>query len=57
MALCAEAQRKIAAAVCSVPLYDLLQVWVRTARLDYGFPMTGALQLGPSVTEITTLKP
>ncbi len=57
MALWAEAQRKIAAAVCSVPLYDLLQVWVRTARLDYGFPMTGALQLGPSVTEVTTLRP
>jgi peptide/nickel transport system substrate-binding protein len=52
----AEAQRRIAAAVCSIPLYDLRQVWVRSDRLDYGFALTGALQLAPPITERTTLR-
>ena len=51
LALWAEAQRRIIAAACSVPLYDLLQVWVRTAKVDYGYKLEGALSLGPPVTE------
>ena len=51
LALWAEAQRRIMEAACSVPLYDLLQVWVRTAKVDYGYKLEGALSLGPPVTE------
>lgn len=56
MALWAEAQRKIAAAVCSIPLYDLLQVWVRSSRLDYGYQLRGAIHLAPAITEATSLR-
>jgi peptide/nickel transport system substrate-binding protein len=56
MALWAEAQRKIAAALCSIPLYDLRQVWVRSDRLDYGYALTGALHLAPPITEATSLR-
>jgi peptide/nickel transport system substrate-binding protein len=57
LAAWAEAQRRVAAAVCSVPLYDLRQVWVRSVRLDYGYTLTGALQLAPPVTAATSLRP
>jgi peptide/nickel transport system substrate-binding protein len=57
LAAWAEAQRRIAAAVCSIPLYDLRQVWVRSAKLDYGYMLTGALQLAPMITETTRLLP
>jgi peptide/nickel transport system substrate-binding protein len=56
LALWAEAQRKIMAAACSVPLYDLLQVWVRSAKVDYGYKLEGALSLGPPVTERTRVE-
>ena len=56
LALWAEAQRKIAAQVCSVPLYDLRQVWARTTKLDWGYKLEGALNLAPPVTEATMLK-
>jgi peptide/nickel transport system substrate-binding protein len=56
LALWAEAQRKIAAAVCSIPLYDLRQVWVRSERLDFGYALTGAIHLAPAVTEATSLR-
>lgn len=55
-ALWAEAQRRIAAAVCSVPLYDLLQIWVRSERLELGYRLVGALNLAPPVTEATRLR-
>jgi peptide/nickel transport system substrate-binding protein len=57
MALWATAQKKIADAVCSIPLYDLLQVWVRSAKLELGYRLDGALTLGPVLTEATTLRP
>lgn len=50
------AQEKIATDICGVPLFDLLQVWARTAKLDYGFPLTGSLNLAPPIDENTTLK-
>ncbi len=56
MALWAEAQRKVAAQICSVPLYDLRQVWARTTRLDWGYTLEGSLNLSPPVTEATTLR-
>ena len=56
-ALWKEAQRKIHDDVCAVPLFDLLQVWAHTPRLDFGYELKGALNLGPPITETTTLKP
>lgn len=56
MALWAEAQRKIAAAVCSVPLFDLRQVWARTTKLHWGYALEGSLNLAPPVTEMTELQ-
>lgn len=52
-----EAQRKIMADVCAVPLFELRQVWAHADRLDYGYQLEGALNLGPPITEATTLKP
>lgn len=56
LAVWATAQRKIAAQVCSVPLFDLRQVWARTVRLDWGYRLDGALNLVPAITEATTLR-
>lgn len=49
------AQRKIHEAICSVPLFDLMQVWVRGARVDYGYTLEGALNLAPALTEASKL--
>jgi len=57
MAMWKEAQRKIMADVCAVPLFELLQVWVHSNRLDYGYELKGAMNLAPPITETTTLKP
>ena len=56
LALWAEAQRKIAAAVCSIPLFDLRQVYARTNRLHWGYTLEGSLNLAPPVTELTELR-
>ncbi|HEV2675149.1 MAG TPA: ABC transporter substrate-binding protein [Aliidongia sp.] len=52
-----EAQRKIMADVCAIPLFDLRQVWVHSDRLDYGYDLKGALNLAPPITELSTVKP
>ena len=54
-ALWATAQRKIHDDVCAVPLFDLLQVFARSPRLDLGYPLQGSLSLGPPITEATRL--
>ncbi|MCZ4432965.1 ABC transporter substrate-binding protein [Agrobacterium sp. SOY23] len=51
-----EAQHKIYDQVCGIPLFNLMQVWVRTNQLDYGYELKGALNLAPPITENTTLK-
>lgn len=56
-ALWATAQQKIMAQACSVPLFDLLQVWARSTRLDYGYRLDGSLNLAPPITEATALQP
>ncbi|MGG5818034.1 ABC transporter substrate-binding protein [Falsiroseomonas sp. HW251] len=56
MALWAEAQRRILEAGCSVPLFDLRQVWVRRSNLNYGYRLEGALNLGPAITHATRLE-
>jgi peptide/nickel transport system substrate-binding protein len=56
LALWAEAQRLVLEAGCAVPLFDLRQVWVRRANLDYGYRLEGALNLAPPITEATRLR-
>lgn len=55
LALWKEAQRKILADVCGIPLFDLKQVWGRSRNLDLGYDLKGALNLGPPITEATRL--
>jgi peptide/nickel transport system substrate-binding protein len=52
-----EAQRKIMADVCAIPLFELRQVWVHGDRLDYGYDLKGAMNLAPPITEKSTVKP
>ncbi|MGL4528762.1 MAG: ABC transporter substrate-binding protein [Beijerinckiaceae bacterium] len=56
LALWKEAQRKIMTDVCAIPLFDLRQVWARNDRLNLGYPLKGALNLAPPITEATELK-
>jgi peptide/nickel transport system substrate-binding protein len=55
-ALWAAAQAKVLEAGCSVPLFDLRQVWVRRANLVFGYRLEGALNLGPPITHETRLE-
>jgi len=55
MVLWATAQRLIMEAGCSVPLFDLKQVWVRRANLNLGYRLDGALNLGPAITHATRI--
>lgn len=55
IALWHEAQRKIHEDVCSIPINDILQVWGRSSKVDYGYPLKGALNLSLPITEVTTL--
>ncbi|MGJ5205884.1 ABC transporter substrate-binding protein [Bradyrhizobium sp. HKCCYLR20261] len=52
-----DAQRKIHDAVCSVPLFELQQVWGHSKRVNYGYELKGAMNLAPLITEATTLTP
>ncbi|WP_186332201.1 ABC transporter substrate-binding protein [Bordetella genomosp. 13] len=56
LALWKEAQAKIHADVCAVPLFGLKQVWAHGDGVDYGYTLQGALNLQPPVTEQTSLK-
>jgi len=56
MELWKEAQEKIIAHVCSVPLFEQKLVWARRTTLDYGYQLDGSLSYGPLITEQTTLK-
>lgn len=47
----AEAQRKIADAVCAVPIYQNMQLWAWTDALDLGHEVEGSLNLSPAITE------
>ena len=50
-----EAQRLIIEDVCSVPLFDLLDVWARSESVDFGYELTGAIWGGPAIDEMTNL--
>ena len=51
-----QAQLKIMDNVCAIPLFELRQVWVHAARLDFGYELKGAMNLAPPITETTALK-
>jgi peptide/nickel transport system substrate-binding protein len=55
MTLWKSAQQKIHDDVCAVPLFGLLQVWVHSDKVQYGYDLKGALNLAPPITEKTTL--
>ncbi|MCW9050290.1 MAG: ABC transporter substrate-binding protein [Deltaproteobacteria bacterium] len=56
LALWKIAQQKILKQSCSVPIFEQLIVWARTANLDYGFDMQDSLSNGPIIDERTSLK-
>ena len=56
VALWVEAQKKIVAAVCAVPLAEGLQIWAHRADLDFGYELKASLSLGPVLTEATQFK-
>lgn len=54
-ALWATAQRKINDEVCAVALTESLSVWARRSNVDYGYKAEGFLNLGPQLTEASTI--
>jgi peptide/nickel transport system substrate-binding protein len=49
----AEAQKKIMAEICAVPLVESLVLWAWKDTLDLGYDLVGSLNLVPHVTEKT----
>ena len=49
--LWAEAQRKIVAEVCAVPLIESLNIWAHRSSFSYGFDLVGSMSGGPLLTE------
>lgn len=56
LALWNEAQQKITAAVCGIPLIETLQAWAHRDDFDYGFEQKGAMATGPLITEQSHFK-
>ena len=54
--LWALAQNKIMEEVCSVPIYQNLQLWAWNENLDLGVEIVGALNLSPAITELARFK-
>ncbi len=52
-ALWKSAQEKIIKDVCGVPIYEQLQLWAWTDKLDLGYELQGSLNLAPPITEKT----
>ncbi len=55
-ALWQTAQEKTAAAYCSIPFSESLQVWAWNENLELGNEMQGSLNLVPHITELTHFK-
>ena len=51
LALWHEAQRKIIAEVCAIPVNEQLQMWAIRDTLNLGYEIKGSLNLGPPVLE------
>ncbi|WP_420349424.1 ABC transporter substrate-binding protein [Pelagibius sp.] len=54
MLLWAQAQQKITEEVCSVPIYQNLQLWAWKDSLDLGVEVKGSLNLSPPITELAS---
>lgn len=55
LALWKQAQDKIVAEICAVPLHEQLIAWARTDKVDYGYELKAAMHLGPLINETTTV--
>jgi peptide/nickel transport system substrate-binding protein len=56
IALWSDAQKKIVATLCAVPMFETLLVFARHDDLDYGYKLEGSMSLGPLITEATHFK-
>lgn len=56
LALWADAQKKIIADVCAVPIYELLNVWAISDRVDLGYDLHGALSQGIPLIPASTVQ-
>ncbi len=54
--LWATAQKKIMEEVCAVPIYQNLQLWAWSDKLDLGVEIVGSLNLSPAVTELAEFR-
>lgn len=54
-ALWATAQKKIVAAVCAVPMYEMGQPWAWKKKLTFAYKVVGSLGLSPPIDETTRL--
>lgn len=50
------AQQKIVAQVCAIPLFDEMQLWGRSDKLDLGYPLEASISFGPMISERSGLK-
>ena len=55
-ALWATAQKKIIENLCAIPLHEQMLAWARKSSVDYGYKLDYAMHLGPTITEVTTMK-
>lgn len=55
-ALWREAQVKILAALCGIPMFEGLQVWAYRSNLDLGYELRGNLNLSIPITELTQFR-
>jgi peptide/nickel transport system substrate-binding protein len=55
-ALWREAQVKILAALCGIPMFEGLQVWAYRATIDLGYELRGNLNLSIPLTELTQFR-
>jgi peptide/nickel transport system substrate-binding protein len=56
IALWQDAQKKIIAQVCAVPMFETLLVFAHHDNLDFGYKLEGSLSLGPLINEMTHFK-
>lgn len=54
--LWAEAQRKLMANLCVIPLHESLSVFARRENVEWGYELRGSLTLGPLITERTRIR-
>ena len=55
-ALWSAAQKKISDNLCAIPLHEQLLAWARKSSVDYGYKFDAAMHLGPTITELSSIK-